>query len=155
MKLNVFWHGPVELADGDSVGLIYTCTDLDRIHDGPGVYIFGRKFGDDVEPLYIGQAGNVRHRVAQHLKSNVKLMTGLKKARNGTRVVLVGEWRPRQGQQAAKALKMIEAALIKLALAEGYEILNDKGTKTPFHTLSMKGDHFAVDLFRPEMKLEV
>jgi hypothetical protein len=154
MDLEVFWHPPVALVDGTSVGLTYTCNSMERIHDGPGVYIFGRQFGDAVEPLYIGQAGNVRRRVYQHLNNNVRLMNSLAKAKNGTRVVLVGEWYAKQGQQARRVLRLIESALIKFALAEGHEILNDRGTRTPFHSLSMGGSRLAVGLFRPEMKLE-
>ena len=154
MDLNVFWHKPVKLVDGSDQRLIYKCPSLDRIHPGPGVYVFGRRFGDGIEPRYIGQAKNVRQRIHQHLNGNVRLMTALRDAKIGSRVVLVGELRTKPGQQAAKVLRLIEAALIKYALAEGHEIVNSLGTKTPHHELSMEGNRLAVGLFRSSMKLE-
>jgi hypothetical protein len=51
-------------------------------------------------------------------------------------------------------LAIIEHALIKYALAEGHELVNSHGTKTPYHQLSMDGSKLAKKLFRSSMKNE-
>ncbi len=157
MDLDVRWHAPVRLrrCHHDEL-LIYACDDLDRIPRAHGVYVFGRLFGDNVEPIYIGRAQDLRVRIEQHLLGNVPLMRAIEHRPNGQRVVLAGEWTARPGQREVRVLPLIEAALIKFALAEGYELVNTQGTRTAVHTLSMSGNRAACTrLFRSSMKIEV
>ena len=153
MDLELSWRSPVRLRDGRSERLIYAC-EYASLPDGPGIYVFGRRFGPNVEPIYIGKAGNVRRRVRQHIENNIRLMRSIEDAKLGNRVVLVGEWIPKPGQQAKRVLQILEAALIKYALAEGYELVNVHGTKTHVHELSMAGNRSGTRLFRRSMKIE-
>jgi hypothetical protein len=154
MELELFWHRPVALRDGSRQSLIYVCDELDELPTTAGVYVFGRQFGENVEPIYIGKAGNLRRRVREHTERNIRLMKGIEAAKNGRRVIQVAEWFGKPGQQAGRVLPIIESALIKYALAEGYELLNVHGTKTPVHELSMSGNRAATRLFRAFMKIE-
>jgi hypothetical protein len=153
MNLKVLWHPPVQLSDGRKDNLIYAC-DWSRVPDGPGVYMFGRLFAKTFEPLYIGKSKSISGRIWQHLASNIQLMMMLKnKAKSGTRVVVAGEWQAVRGQQERSALALIESALIKHALAQGYDIFNDKGTKTPSHSITRLG-HSASGFLPKYMKVE-
>lgn len=154
MDLELVWHAPVALRDGSAERLIYACDHLDKIPAAGGIYVFGREFGGDVEPIYIGKAGNLRVRVRQHLEGNIRLMKSIEAAKNGRRVVQIGRWVGKPGQQAARVLPIIESALIKVALAAGYELVNVHGTKTPVHELSMSGNRAGTRLFRSFMKIE-
>ncbi|MEP7119652.1 MAG: GIY-YIG nuclease family protein [Byssovorax sp.] len=127
MDLDISWHAPIDLQDDDDV--ILTC-DLNELPEEPGVYAFCRMFGDKVIPLYIGQSTNLRGRIKGHFERSVKLMKKIKDAKNGQKVVLTGEWRPKRGQNKDKALAIIESALIKYALAEGHDLLNVAGART-------------------------
>jgi hypothetical protein len=146
MELDIFWHAPIDLRDDDD--LILTC-ELDKLPEEPGVYAFCRTFGDKIEPLYIGRASNLRGRIQGHFKSSVKLMKKIKDAKNGQKVVVTGELRTKSGQNADKALVIVETALIKHAMAEGHDLLNVAGTKTPVHTINSSGNQEACcHLFR-------
>ena len=153
MNLKVRWHQPVELFDGKKENLIYNC-DWTRIPEGAGVYIFGRLFASAFAPLYVGKSKKIARRIWQHLERNIPLMMMLKnQAKNGQRVVVVGEWKSAPGQKESKAIALIESALIKHALAQGFDIFNDKGTKTTSHTITRVG--YKVDGFVPKrMKVE-
>ncbi len=116
LKIDLKWERPFRLKDGSRLNLIYSCTGLDRIRSKPGVYVFARRF------------------------SKSKLMMGLKKARSGHRILLVARLSLHPGQQKKKVLDIIESALIKHALAQGHDLLNQQGTKTKVHTLKSKGN---------------
>jgi hypothetical protein len=149
MDLDIFWHAPIDLTDDDD--LILTC-DLNELPEEPGVYAFCRTFGDRVIPLYIGQGKNLRGRIKGHFARSVKLMRKIKDAKNGQKVVLAGEWRAKGGQNQAKALAIIESALIKYALAEGHDLFNVAGARTPVHTINSSGNQRAsAHLFRKEI----
>ncbi len=156
MDLELYWHQPIELRDGSEKLLIYYSDEIESVPEAPGVYIFSRMHGDTIEPLYIGKAGNLKVRIRQHFESNIRLMTHIRdQVKTGTRLVLVGEWIPKKGQQQDVVLPIIERALIKFALAEGYELFNKHGTKTPVHELAMTGNSLArTRIFRSHMKIE-
>jgi hypothetical protein len=154
MDLDVFWHPPVDLHDGSKESLILTC-DLEQIPEEPGVYAFCRMFGEKIDPLYIGQAKNLRGRIRGHFKHNVQLMHKIVEAKIGPKVVLPGEWKPKRGQSLEGALDVIEAALIKYALAEGHELFNVQGAKRPVHTINSSGNRDACPhLFHRSIKVE-
>jgi hypothetical protein len=127
------------LRDGGRENLIYICDGVERIPEGPGVYLFGRMFGDALTPLYVGKALNLHSRICQQF-NNARLMKGLENATNGRRVLAVGELVQKQGQQANKAVTLSERALIEYLLAEGCELLNVQGTRTPVHSLRFRGN---------------
>jgi hypothetical protein len=139
LKIYLKWDKPIRLKDGSRVNLIYSCGDLERISNKPGVYIFGRRFGNRVAPLYVGQALKLQTRIEQQL-NNVRLMMGLKNAQAGRRILLVGRLTLRRGQQKQKVLEIVESALIKHALAEGHDLLNQQGTKARVHAIRSKGN---------------
>lgn len=140
LNLEVFWRKPYRLVDASTDGLIYSCPEIDRIPNSAGVYYFARQFGAGLIPLYVGQAIDLRKRLWQHFEANVRLMRSIQEAKNGTRVVVVGQWTPQPGQQRKRALNLIESALIKSALAEGYDLFNYNGTRTPTHTIKLYGN---------------
>ena len=82
MEIRVVWQQPIPLVDGSSQSLIYVPPDPAAIPDRPGVYIFGRRHGETVSPLYIGKAENLARRIEQQL-NNVRLMKGIENAPTG------------------------------------------------------------------------
>lgn len=139
MELNVKWHAPIKLIDGDHDNLIYTAEGIEDWADTPGVYMFARVFNDKVTPLYIGKAERLGVRALQHFKKSTQLMNGIRKARNGAKVLIFGQFTPKSGQSTAKCIGLIERALIDHALTEGHTLLNVQGTRTPSHTVNFSG----------------
>lgn len=139
MHLNIKWHKPISLVDGDKQNLIYVANGLDAWQGVPGVYMFARIFDEEVSPLYIGKAENIAARAWQHFKNNTKLMTSIKKSAKGYKVLIPGEFVARPGQSTKKCLGLIERALIDHALTEGHELFNVHGTKTPSHHVNFSG----------------
>lgn len=139
MDLSVKWHQPKTLLNGDKQNLIYVADGLDDWYETPGVYMFARVFDKNVHPLYIGKAEDLGKRIWQHFKSNTRLMNGIKKATNGRKVLILGEFSPKPGQSATKCIALIERALIDHALTEGHKLLNVQGTRTPSHKVSFSG----------------
>ena len=139
MELSIKWYKPIPLIDGDEQNLIYVADNLDSWNDVPGVYMFCRIFDGQTYPLYIGKAEDIGGRIWQHFKTNTKLMNTIKKAANGKRVIVPGEFTPKPGQNTKKCIAIVERSLISHALAEGYELLNIQGAKTPVHQLKFSG----------------
>jgi hypothetical protein len=156
MNLDLQWHRPINLLDGRRKGLIFRLPDEaeDSIPNAPGVYIFARRFGDIIAPLYIGQAARINVRIDQQF-NNLRLMRGIEDAEIGRRVLLFVELHPRPGQQIPRALDIIEKALIRHALSEGYELLNIQGAKTPTHALKFRGNIEARSVFPRRMYVPV
>jgi predicted GIY-YIG superfamily endonuclease len=144
MDLEVKWHQPIPLVDGDDENLIYTVNGLEEWEGYPAVYMFCRRYGKNVVPLYIGRTANVAARIKQHLNAT-KMMRAIEKSQNGEKVLIVGELITKTGQKIDKSLRIIENALIEHALAEGYELVNKSGTKTPVHFISYFGFKEAKD----------
>jgi hypothetical protein len=142
MHVEVQWSKTIRLLDGSRDNLIYTFRIRQSLPTGPGIYIFARSYGQVFAPLYIGIAENLGRRIMQQL-NNVKLMKGIEKAQAGHRFMLYGELKVKRGQQASKLLKLVETALIQYALAEGHELLNVQGVKTPIHVITNKGNRLS------------
>ncbi len=140
MKLHVQWNRPVPLTDARRQGLIYW-TDLDKLPDVPGVYVFGRRFGTGFEALYVGKAKNLRRRVKGHLTKNLRLMLRVKDARAGQRIILAGRFIAKPGQQEDKCLRLIERSLIRHFLSEGHDLSNIQGAKLRQHEVISAGKH--------------
>jgi hypothetical protein len=73
----------------------------------------------------------------------------------GERVLMLGEYRPQSGQSSDKALVMVEKALMALAFAEGYALLNHAGTKTPTHAVRCSGFRRAKQVAGSKMDVKV
>ncbi|HYQ23301.1 hypothetical protein [Stenotrophomonas sp.] len=144
MELNVKWHAPIKLIDGNHDNLIYTAEGLEDWAGMPGVYMFARIFNGKVYPLYIGKTESLGARALQHFKKSTQLMIGIQKARNGTKVLIFGQFTPRSGQSTAKCIGLIERALIDHALTEGHTLLNVQGTRTRSHTVNFSGHQATV-----------
>jgi hypothetical protein len=140
MELNLIWYTPLPLRDGYRENLIYTVRE-EQIPNVPGVYIFARKHGKSMEPLYVGRANDLQTRIIQQL-NNTRLMKGIENAAAGRRRLLLAELVTKPGQQLDKALKIVESAFIKHYLAEGYELLNIQGTQLRIHEIVSERKHF-------------
>ena len=139
MDLKVKWQAPINLLHGDKQSLIYVAEGLDVWYDVPGVYMFARIFNDEVSPLYIGKAESLGARAWQHFKNNTRLMTNIKKAKNGNKVLILGKFSPKPGQNTKKCIALIERALIDHALTSGYKLLNVQGTRASADTVTFSG----------------
>jgi hypothetical protein len=153
VRISIDWWQPIQLRSGRRENLIYAVPDLDDLPHGPGVYVFGRYHRSlDMVPVYIGKADNLRRRIRQQL-NNAKLMIGLQKAPRTRRYLAIGEYVGRAGPKATRAIALAERSLIEYALAEGYELLNQQGTKRPHHWLSHSGSRASRDWLPKEMAL--
>lgn len=139
MKLHVEWSRPIPLKDARRQNLIYS-VDLSRLPRAPGVYVFGRRWANQFEALYVGKANRIRGRVRTQL-NNLRLMQHLRNARSGKRIVLAGRILTRPGQQMDRCLPLIERALIRYFLSEGDDLVNKQGTRLRRHELSSSGKH--------------
>jgi len=139
MKLQVEWLRPIPLKDATEPNSIYG-VDFDRLPADPGVYVFGRLWGNQFEALYVGKASRIRGRVKRQL-NNLRLMQHLKNAKNGKRVILAGRIVTKPGQQVDKCLPLIERALIRHFLFEGHDLVNKQGTSLRRHELESLGKY--------------
>jgi hypothetical protein len=139
MKIALKWEKPLRLRDGSRYNQIYFCRECGRLSRKPGVYIFARKFGKTVVPLYVGQASKLRGRIEGQF-NNLRLMMGIKQAQAGRRILLVARLYLKRGQQMGKVLDIVESALIKNALAQGHDLLNQQGKKARVHVISSRGN---------------
>lgn len=139
MNLGVEWSSPIKLKDAASDNLIYKL-DLERMPRAAGVYVFGRKWGNQFEALYVGKAGKIRGRIKTQL-NNLRLMQHLKNAKAGKRVVMIGQFMGKPGQQVNRCLPLIERTLIRYFLSEGHDLVNVQGTRLRRHEVSSDGRH--------------
>lgn len=139
MKIELKWDKPVRLRDGSRLNQIYFCRDCERLSRKPGVYVFARKYGKTIAPLYIGQASKLRGRIEGQF-NNLRLMMAIKNAQAGRRILLVARVYLKPGQRMGKVLDIVESALIKNALAQGHDLLNQQGTKTKVHVIRSEGN---------------
>lgn len=149
MKIKIEWTTPVTLRKDPA--LIYSTAVVEDIVDAPGVYVFARRYGDSITPLYIGKASNLRSRIKQQL-NNLKLMRQVQSwNKNGARVLLLGYLQTHGSQDEGKVLDIAERALIEHGLAEGHPLVNVQGTRKPVHTLSFSGGRLSEQVAPREM----
>lgn len=139
MKLNVEWGPPIQLKDGTKQNLIYV-VDVNKLPTASGIYILGRRWGGELEALYVGKANNIRGRVKGQL-NNLRLMQHLRNAKAGRRIVLAGRIITKGGQRLDKSLALIERALIRYFLSEGHDLVNKQGTRLRHHQVVSSGKH--------------
>lgn len=68
-------------------------------------------------------------------------MMGIKNAPSGRRILFVARLYLKRGQQMGKVLDIVESALIKNAISQGHDLLNQQGTKTKVHVIRSKGNN--------------
>jgi hypothetical protein len=139
MKLSIDWTRPFRLRDASKQNLIYWI-DPDKLPGNPGIYVFGRRWGDSFEALYVGKANNIRGRVKSQL-NNLRLMQHLRNAKAGKRILLAGEALTKPGQQLDKTLRLSERALVRYFLSEGHDLVNKQGTRLRRHEIVSSGKH--------------
>lgn len=154
MDLAIKWHQPLKLIDASEDNLIFTIEALETLFDGAGVYMFCRRYDASLKPLYIGKSINIQKRIKQHLNS-VKMMKGIGNAQKGEKVLVVGEFIPKRGQNLDKSISIVETALIEHAITEGYELLNELCTKWPTHQISFNGYMLAKKLSGSSQKIKI
>jgi hypothetical protein len=143
MKLLLEWTRQIPMRDAArEENLIYTFQHT-KLPEAAGVYVFGRRFGDNFEALYVGKASDIRGRVRGQLK-NLPLMLHLKKAKNGKRIILAGRFVSKPGQQEQKCLTLLERALIRYFLSEGHDLVNKQGTRLKRHEVTSKNPRWMV-----------
>jgi hypothetical protein len=139
MRLQIEWSRPLVLKDGSPQNLIYSLA-LNKLPQRSGVYVFGRKWGNQFEALYVGKANGIRGRVKSQL-NNLRLMSHLKNAKLGKRVLLAGVMKTRPGQHIEKCLPLMERALIRYFLSEGHDLVNKQGTRLRRHEVTSSGGY--------------
>lgn len=137
MELFIEWERPSTLRDASEQNMIYDL-DLDRLPSDAGIYIFGRRWGDNFEALYVGKAQNVTSRVRGQL-NNLRLMQHVRNASTGQRILVAGVIRPKPGQRSERCLKLIERGLIRYFLSEGHDLVNKQGTRLRRHEIASSG----------------
>jgi hypothetical protein len=139
MIFTLEWSSVVRLRDASKQNMIYSVP-LAKLPEARGIYIFGRRFGRSFEPLYVGQATNIRVRVKSQM-NNLRLMQHLKNARAGKRILLAGQLRGQRGRSRGQALDLVERAFIRHFLSEGAELVNRQGVKIRRHEVLSNGRH--------------
>ncbi len=138
MNLSIDWYRPILLYRNKREKFGYTM-DLDKIpEECAGIYIFARKHGTSYEALYVGKSVDVYGRVKGHF-NNLNIMRHLENAKNGQRVLIVGEAITKRGQNLEKALRTIERGMIRHFLSEGHDLANKQGTKLKRHEITSSG----------------
>ena len=141
MKLHLRWQ-LFWLSDGKREGLPYT-TSVDKIPTESGIYIFGRRWNEDFEALYVGRANRLRSRVRTQL-NNARLMNHVKTIGKGRpvagyRAVYVGVFEGTQGQQWSRCGPVIEKGLIRYFISEEHRLANLHGTQIRTHQIISSG----------------
>ena len=134
MKLHLEWSRQIPLRRSRQRSLVYTI-DMDKLPDEPGLYVFGRRFGNSFEALYVGKAKTIRRRVRNQL-NNSRLMQHVMTARRGKRILLVGRYVSKPGQDETKSLLLLEQALIRHFVSEGDDLVNVSGTRIRQHEIT-------------------
>ncbi len=139
MDIDIKWHNSITMEDGTKDKLVYIIPNMEMFIKKTGVYMFCRRYGEKVIPIYIGKSKDVGSRLKNHLNS-LRMMNAIRDALSGERLFIFGEIICKSGQQAEKCINLVEKAMIEHALTSGYELINEKGTKTPSHTINFNGN---------------
>jgi hypothetical protein len=134
MELLVDWSKTITLKKHQ---LFYT-VDVYKIPTAAGIYVFGRKYSNNFEALYIGKANDLQGRISSQF-NNLQLMQHIKFAKSGKRVLMIGTLHTKPGQKIDKCLKLVERALIRHFLSEGHDLVNKQGTRIKRHEIVAEG----------------
>ena len=151
MKIEASWSQPIPLKRGRDDGYKIYDLDLELVPKSPGVYIFARKYGNTVSPIYVGESLGLRGRIAGHLKS-LPLMRAIQNAPNGKRFLIYCTVKAGNKNRAKTLVKVLERSLILHVQSEGHELFNKMGTKMPTHEISFSGNRTS-DAIAPRMML--
>ena len=139
MKIEAAWSNPIPLKKGGAEGYKIYDVDLDLVPKAAGVYVFARKHGQTVSPIYIGETVGLRGRIAGHLKS-LPLMKAIENAPAGARFLIYCTVKAGNKEKAKKLVKVLERSLILHAQSEGHALFNKSGAKMPTHEISFTGN---------------
>jgi excinuclease UvrABC nuclease subunit len=67
MEIQAIWSQPIQMKKDPKKVSIFIL-DADSLPETPGVYVFGRKHGKKIIPIYIGETLSIRGRVKNHLR---------------------------------------------------------------------------------------
>jgi hypothetical protein len=67
-------------------------------------------------------------------------MLGIKNAQVGHRILLIARLYLKRGQRMGKVLDIVESVLIKNALVQRHDLLNQQATKTKVHVIRSEGN---------------
>jgi hypothetical protein len=154
MEISIFWNKPLPLIDGSQNNLIYTVAGLGDFEEVSGVYMFCRVYKEKISPRYIGKALNLAARIRQQLNTTKLVRAIERQSLSGAKVLVIGELLSKPGQVTDKCIRLVEKALIEHALAEGHELINQKGTKTPYDEIAFAGNVAAKNFTGPQIYLK-
>lgn len=160
MKIGIDWQEPVQVTSHKH--LLFNKYDIPAaIEEKPGVYFFSRVHGNTVEPFYIGRAINIRARLKVHFGSAkitevLREVEEIKTVKKGKRFFSYGYLMPSKGKRDVDAvLALTERYLIRQALADGFTLLNNHGTKFKTHDISFTGSTHERNLFGDHAEIPV
>jgi hypothetical protein len=149
MRIQIDWQDPIQLTRHKK--LLVDEDDLpEAVANQPGVYFFSRRFGDNFEPFYIGEAENVRGRLKNHLMSKkiAFALLGLDKhspIKGGERYFHFGYIKKKKGPDSVKkSLAIVERHLVRQTLAAELPLLNKKLTRFKTHSVVFSGSKKAL-----------
>jgi len=111
-----------------------------RLKNGPGIYVFARRWGSDFEALYVGQASKLLGRVTTQF-NNRKLIEHVMSARIGAKVLLTGYLVYNGTTNIKKSLNTAERAYIRYCIAQGHSLHNKQGTRLRTNEVLSVGRH--------------
>lgn len=140
MQVSLTWHPPIVLGPKASFAKNFSRETFDKhVTDKPGIYIFARRHGKNLIPIYIGKAPKgLRKRLKQHL-NNHNLIKALETHKSGSRILLVATVGAVTQSSIEKKVALAERAHIEYAMTSGYDLINVQGTKTPSSTVQIVG----------------
>ena len=80
-------------------------------------------------------------------------MLGIANSPGRRRVLVLGELVGRSGQRLNVTLNLLERSLIEYATFEGFELLNQQGTKPRVHSIGFSGSRIARSWLLPELTI--
>jgi len=138
MTVGITWHGAIPLGTKATFITRIANFDLDRCPEAAGIYIFARRFGKTLQPIYIGKGANLRRRLKTQF-NNLKLIQAIAKEKAGDRVLLLGTIKAQAPGAIRKKLRLAERTHVEHALTAGYPIVNVQLTKGPIDVVSIIG----------------
>lgn len=151
MIIEASWSDPIRLKKSQSSGL-FNQINLELLPAEPGVYVFARKYGKRLIPIYIGETLSIYHRIKTHMNS-IALMTAIKNTSNGARVLIYCTVSTANRDKAKKHIKIIENALIIHAQSEGHELFNKMGMKRPTDSILFSGNTLSKSIAPGTMRI--
>jgi hypothetical protein len=138
-----------------SNGNFYSAADKDLEAIPPtatGIYLFCRRYGQNLWPQYVGRSRRLRRRIRDHLE-RVSLMRALSEGESGRRVVLVAIVEPQRGQSPGRVAAEVESLLIRRFRAAAFNLVNEKGNRGTQRTVHWHGSRDYVELIPRRIRL--